>query len=280
MTVSSYLKKLSDGAIIRDTEKASIKRSIVMLKSRVEKYFGDSVREKLIFGSYTRNTILPRLMDEKSDIDYMVLFESDGVTPQSYLNRLKCFIENYYSTSEIKQDHPTIKLNLNHITFELVPALEGFWGGYKIPSKTDGIDDWISTSPNGFNTELTDKNTNHGYLIKPLTRLVKYWNAQNGYVFESYSLEQDIVNYSFNGTGFFSTPDLKSYFYEFMLDLSLSWNAPQWKKDKLSRAKTILKNVKNYEWQDQPYNAENEIKKLLPDPFVSKGLAATILGSR
>lgn len=145
--------------------------------------------------------------------------------------------------------------------------------------KSDNVDTWISTNPNGFNSELTDKNTSHGHLIKPLVRLIKYWNAQNGYVYESYSLEQDIVNYMFHGSGFLGSPDLKSYFYEFMCDLSLSWGSPQWKKDKVNRAKDILKNVKNYEWQNEPYSAEAEMKKLLPDPFVSKGLAASILGA-
>ena len=280
MTVGSYIKNLSDGAIIRDSEKDSIKRSIITLKSRLDKYFGTSVTDQFVFGSYTRNTILPRIMDERSDIDYMVVFKNDGITPQSYLNRLKSFVQHYYSSSEIKQSHPTIKLNLNHITFELVPALEQFWSGYQIPLKSDSADTWISTNPNGFNSELTDKNKNHGNLIKPLARLVKYWNAQNGYVYESYSLEQDIVNHQFYGSGFFGAPDLKSYLHEFMGDLSLSWGAPQWKKDKVSRAKEILKNVKNYEWQNEPYNAELEIKKLLPDPSVAKGLAATILGLR
>lgn len=278
MTVASHLKKLSDGAIIRDTEKDSIKRSIITLKSRLEKYFGASVTEQFIFGSYTRNTILPRSMDERSDIDYMVVFKNDDITPQSYLNRLKKFVESYYSSSEIKQSHPTIKLNLNHITFELVPALEKFWSGYQIPLKSESADTWISTNPNAFNSELTNKNTSHGYLIKPLTRLVKYWNAQNGYVYESYLLEQSIVNYQFHGSGFFGSPDLKAYFYEFMGDLSLSWGSPQWKKDKIERAKNILKNVKNYEWQNEPYSAEIEMKKLLPDP-ISKGLASSLLGS-
>lgn len=278
MTVVSYLKELSDGAIIRDLEKVSIDRSIITLKSRLEKHFETSITEQFIFGSYTRNTILPRSMDVHSDVDYMVVFKDDGITPQSYLNRLRKFVESYYSRSEIKQSHPTIKLNLNHITFELVPALKQFWSGYQIPQKNENVDAWISTNPNAFNSELTNKNASHGYLIKPLTRLVKYWNAQNGYVYESYLLEQSIVNYQFYGSGFLGSPDLKAYFYEFMGDLSLSWGSPQWKKDKVERAKNILKNVKNHERKNEPYSAEIEMKKLLLDP-ISKGLASSLLGS-
>ena len=277
MTVASYLSKLSGEAIIRNTEKESIRRSIVTLKSRLDKYFDDSIIDQFIFGSYTRNTILPRVMDSRSDVDYMVVFDDNGITPQAYLNRLKKFVENYYPKSVIKQSYPTIKLDLNHITFELVPALEQFWSGYKIPLKSDAVDTWVSTNPNGFNDELINKNTSHGSFIKPLVRLVKYWNAQNGYVYESYLLEKDIVTHQYHGSGFFGNPDLKSYFFEFIGDMYLSWAEPQWKKDKVNRAKGILKNVRDYEWRDESYNAENEIKKLLPNPYAAKAFSSGLL---
>jgi hypothetical protein len=63
-------------------------------------------------------------MDEKSDIDYMVVFSDRDYQPQTYLDRLRRFTEYYYQKSEIKQSHPTIQLELNHIRFELVPAVK------------------------------------------------------------------------------------------------------------------------------------------------------------
>ena len=123
MSVNSYLQDLGSSLVLNSNEKSSITTSIDTLKSRLTSYFGDNVLDKIIFGSYTRETILPRKVDENSDIDLMVVFENlDNYKPQSFLNRLKSFAETKYKTSEIYQSSPTVVLELNHIKFELVPA--------------------------------------------------------------------------------------------------------------------------------------------------------------
>jgi predicted nucleotidyltransferase len=276
MTVSSYLKNLSDNAIIRDQEKESIRTSIVTIKRRLESHFGDKIKDPFIFGSYTRNTIMPRSMDARSDIDYMIVFNDADVTPQSYLNWLKRFVESYYSSSERKQSHPTIKLDLNHITFELVPALKALGSGYKIPTRNDFGDDWMDTNPNDFNTDLTDKNKEHGSLIKPLIRLMKYWNAQNGYIYDSFGLEKWIIARDFTGLNIFHTPDLKKYFFQCIEELSTG-HLVETNKNKLNRAKTIVAEVKKLEADGDLATAEDKIKKLLPESVSVRSLAAALL---
>lgn len=269
MTVSTYLSALSGNAIIRDREKEDIQRSIEALKSRLASYFGDEIKEQFIFGSYTRNTILPRKIDDHSDIDYMVVFKDTDLMPQTYLDKLRRFVETYYTKSEIKQSHPTIQLKLNHIMFELVPALNDgfmFYDDYKIPKKS-GDNTWMDTDPNGFKSELTEKNQHHNNLIKPLVRLLKYWNVKNGRVYSSYSLEQWVVNFDFY-TGFFESPNLAKYLYQCFEEISTS-NLSEADAQKLRRAKEIIKRVKDFEAQDQQIQAETEIKKLLPEPPMS-----------
>lgn len=123
MSVNSYLNSLASDLVLSNDENESIKKSISTLETRLKNWFGSAVIESFKFGSYTRGTILPRKVDSDSDIDYMVVFDnSNNYNPQTYLNRLKSFVENYYSTSEIHQSSPTIVLKLNHIKFELVPA--------------------------------------------------------------------------------------------------------------------------------------------------------------
>lgn len=275
MTVATYLKRVSDGAIIRDSEKESIRTSIGTIKTRLNSYFGSDIKDQFIFGSYTRNTILPRSMDERSDIDYMVVFPNDDVTPQSFLNRLKKFVEYYYSSSEIKQSYPTIQLKLNHITFELVPAQKSWWH-YQIPAKTYGSDGWVDTNPNDFNKELTDKNKEYGYNIKPLIRLMKYWNAKNGYIYDSYKLEKWILDQTFHSSNFFGTPDLKECLYQCFEYLGTG-HLSQTNSNKVNRAKTIVRETKNLERQGQPALAENKIKTLIPDTSSSTKSAAEIL---
>ncbi len=259
MTVLSYLKRIADNAVLNDTEKSSIDTSRKTLESRLEYHFDDELFDKFIFGSSTRGTILPRKMDSKSDIDYMVVFSEDSYKPATYLNKLKLFAEKYYSTSLKYQSFPTIALELNHIKFELVPAIKSYYG-YQIPSSTSNYSDWVTTAPNDFNQILTRANVNNKSLIKPLVRLVKYWNAKNEYVFESYLLEKRIVEMSF-----WNCSDLKDYFYTTIENLSLGINDAQWKKDKLNKAKEVVKKTKEYERDSMPYFAESEIKKIIPE---------------
>lgn len=259
MTVLSHLKAVSSDAVLNEKEKKSISTSIQTLEQRLDRHFGKDVLERFKFGSSTRGTILPRKMDDNSDIDYMVVFSNKDFVPATYLNRLKKFVERNYSTSEVYQSSPTIVLSLNHIKFEIAPAITGFWGGYKIPAPSTDYKDWLSTDPNDFNQSLVKANTKNKSLIKPLIRLIKYWNAQNGYVFDSFLLEKEIVGMSFGNCS-----DLKDYFYEAIDCLSLgTWDA-QWKKDKLSKAKSTIHKAQKYENDSLIYSAEKEIEKLIP----------------
>jgi predicted nucleotidyltransferase len=257
-TSLTYLQKRSGGATLSTTEKSSISTSISTLISRLDSHFGSGVSNRFTFGSYTRDTLLPRKMDEHSDIDFMVVFAEGGYTPQTYLDRLRRFVEAKYSTSEIWQSSPTIVLELNHIKFELVPALKETWGSaYQIPNGTSA---WQSTNPNDFNSKLTAKHTAEGYHLKPAIRLMKFWNAQAGYVYDSYALEKWIVDQWFYGCS-----NQRDYLFSIIDKLSSSPFDAQWRKDRVQRAKNIVANTRKLETEGMPYSAEAEVKKLIPE---------------
>lgn len=254
MSVLSFLRSEASRAVLSDSELSSINTSIGTIQKRLNNYFGDTLKTHFLFGSYSRGTILPRSMDSHSDIDYMVVFEDGSYTPQTYLDRLRKFVEYYYSTSEIYQSSPTIVLELNHIKFELVPARESWLYGYEIPNGNGG---WLGTNPYDFNEKLTNANKNHNYLIKPTIRLAKYWNASNGYIFNSFLFEKLITNLYF-----WSCSNQKDYFFAVINALDTSNVYSQKSKDKINKAKKIVQNVLEYEAEDMPYMAEEEIKKL------------------
>lgn len=265
MTVNSHLESLASSLVLKGEEKTAVATSISTIDTRLLSYFSSSVKEKFQFSSSTRNTILPRKADEGSDIDYMVVFDTSSETlkPQSYLNRLRKFVDYYYSTSQIHQSHPTIVLELSHIKFELVPAIKpSLWSDYQIPSPSESFAEWMSTDPTGFNQKLTDKNTNNYSRIKPLVRLVKYWNALNGRHFSSYDLENYIVNaiYSF----FLYSAPLKDYFYAFWDMFSYGQGTPQYVANKVDGAKQHIATFKQYEQDGYPSLAEDKIWKILP----------------
>ena len=222
MTVLSHLNSVSSSAVLSTAEIDSINRSIATLEARLTSYFGSDIKSKFQFGSSTRGTILPRSMDGKSDIDYMVVFNNSDFKPNTYLQRIRRFVETHYSSSEIYQSSPTIVLNLNHIRFEIVPAIESWFSGLQIPAPASDFSEWINTDPNDFNAELTNFNVSNNSKIKPLIRLLKYWNATNNYPFESFLLEKEVINMNF----WFCT-DLKDYFYAAIESLNAGFFAPQ-----------------------------------------------------
>lgn len=256
MSVLSYLVNRASGAVLSGSENASIERSISTLQTRLNTYFDGDLETHFRFGSSTRGTNLPRSMDEKSDIDYMVVFKNGDSVPQTYLDRLRRFVETYYGRSEIYQSAPTIVLELNHIKFDLVPARSTWISGLQIPNWGGG---WLDTNPNDFNANLESTNRNNASLIKPTIRLFKYWNAVNGYVMDSYQFEKWLI-----GQFFFFDKNQKDYLFSAFDKLEFSWDAAQWRKDKLARAKQLVANVRAYEGRDMSTSAESEVKKLIP----------------
>lgn len=266
MSINSYLTNLANAAITRDQEKLAIQRSINNLQLRLKNHFGAQLANSLIFGSYSRATILPRSMDAHSDVDYLVVFADGGLRPQTYLDRLRRFAEMNYQSSDIEQSNPTMVLSLNHIRFELVPAIKDWLGSLQIPARATDSNDWINTDPTGFNDKLVSVNQANGSLIKPLVRLVKYWNATNNYPFESYLLERKIAEQSY-GFGFFglqTSRRLEDYFSLIVESLDVEWAAPQWKKDAVSRLKQFTAQAQMLERAGNNIQAEATIKKLLP----------------
>lgn len=259
MSVQSHLSDRSAQAILSDTERASIGTSVTTLQKRLDAYFKTALSDHFRFGSSTRNTILPRRMDANSDVDYMLVFSDSDSRPQTYISRLKRFAENCYNSSEIAQSSPTVVLTLNHIKFDLVPAINSYSAEYQIPGPASGFQDWISTSPNGFNQELSTANTQNGSRLKPTIRLLKYWNAMAGYIFDSYTLEQWVAR-----RYYYSCNTIRDHFFNCIENLQLEWGSAQWRQLKLERAQTIVANTKSYESRGESYSAETEIKRLIP----------------
>jgi hypothetical protein len=139
-----------------------------------------------------------------------------------------------------------------------VPALkDSYLTSYQIPNGTSA---WQYTNPNDFNNSLVTKNIAELFKIKPVIRLLKYWNAQNGYIYDSYSLEKWVITLSFS-----SAINLRDYLVTILDNLTLNYDQAQWRKDKLTRAKEIVAQVRKFEADDMPYSAEAEVKKLIPE---------------
>lgn len=260
MSINTYLSETASNLVLSAKEKDSITTSINTLESRLNSYFGSDIEEKFKFGSYTRVTILPRKVDENSDVDYMIVFDnSNGYKPQTFLDRLKRFAEARYSTSEIYQSTPTIVLELNNIKFELVPAYKS-WGTYYIP---DGNGGWMATYPNDFNCKLTEANNNNSYKIKPLVRLIKNWNVNvNYHDLASYRIEECIANnMQFAYYSCVNYTDYAKRAFDELKNITTDSNII----NRINKALARIEKAIEYENGEMPYSALLEIKKVFPE---------------
>lgn len=256
MSLLGFLTKTASLAVLTGDEQSSIITSITTLEYRLDRHFSPgTIKRKFRFGSSTRGTILPRAMDEHSDIDYMIVFSDSSYTPTTYLSRLRGFVEAKYPSSSIYQSHPTIVLELNHIKFDLVPATEAFFYGLQIPCINRG---WTTTRPNDFNAAIDRKNANHASLIKPAIRLLKYWNASSGYPFESFELEKRVCE-----IGFAHSANLRDIFFAIFDNLQCGIFSAKWITAEVTRAKVIVKKMRDLENRGATGLAELEARRLL-----------------
>lgn len=249
MSVNSYLNNLAEKAIVRDNEKNKIQVSVKAIKERLEQHFSSEVDKVFIFGSYKRGTIISRQFDDNSDVDIMVIFgkifggfyrleprNNYPKNPQTYLQKLRDFIELRYPNSICKQSFPAVVLELNHIKFDLVPAIIDDFGDYKIPNKQNWYQtkvlDWITTNPNDLDDALVNNQT-----LRRLVRVAKIWNAKQGRIYDSYELEKWITQQYFYA-------DLANHFYKFCELLPINYSLSQEKKNKIQRLKDLVRKAK------------------------------------
>lgn len=196
MSINTYLETVASKLIIKGDEKEAIGVSIDTFQGRMKDYFSKNesvnLKEIKIFGSYQRDTNLPQAIDYGTDVDIMLVMDDDGATPQTYLDRVRRAVEAKYPTSMIKQSSPTVVLQMLHIKFEITPAI---MYGYRYKIKNNQ-NQWMYTYCATDLNNLALANKNNYFMIKPVIRLLKYWNVKRNYKsFSSYELEKIVVNY-------------------------------------------------------------------------------------
>ena len=136
---------------------------------------------------------------------------------------------------------------MQHIKLDLVPTVieKSYWSGTTIHIPNSG-NNWQSTDPDGFNEILVRANTKYCSIVKPIIRLLKAWNCNNGYPYSSYQLEQIIADMNFNGdnyeTGFFYAIDklpTNNLTYAGQQKVNTLINSKKWIKEYLDRGDII-----------------------------------------
>lgn len=239
------------------SERANIKKSLIHLEGILSNNLKHEIQLIKRFGSYTRNTILPRSCDSESDIDILIVFNTSDkiLTPGTYRTGILNSISRAYPKSVVKKDFPTVKLELNHIMFDLVPCITQQNSNrlkYYIPHKND---EWLETYPNDVNDLLASKNQGYGNnIVRNVIRLCKHWNSTHGRPFDSYELEKWIVKrYLFKGD------NLYEKFLSIMNDIA----------GHIPHVNQALKHIRKYQGDRRTHPDEIKqlqwLKKLLPE---------------
>lgn len=247
MSIETYLKDVSSKLIVDSNENDKIIKSIDHFKYLMELYFGNNIQEIKVFGSYDRDTNLPRNIDSKSDVDIMVVFNDDGSKPQTFLDRIRRAVEHYYTSSDIKQSSPTIVLDMKHIKFEITPAIVKD-GLYYIKR----YDEWCVTYCFSDKSNLVEANKNNYYKIKPVIRLIKYWNiCKNSKNISSYLIETKIVEkFKYYTNGCYNLIEYLIVSFKY-LRMYVEQKTYQ---DKIDTAIEYLESAKKYEKDDYLYS--------------------------
>lgn len=255
MDTNAYLNKLDQYLILGNTEKEKIDKSISFIKQKLWGIFQDRLSDVKVFGSYTKDTFITQ--DEDADVDILVTFKSKDFQPQTYLNQIKSFAADNYPRSNVYPDHPTIAIELEHIKFEIVPAIFVSTDEVKIPAPRTKELKWILSNPSRIQTKLTQKDKDNKGLIKPAIRIIKYWNYLNEKPFSSFDIEKQIVN------KLYDCRDLKDYFHSASYSLTDIATTEQQKRF-VETMKEKRRRLKILEAHKIPEYIEPELSSILP----------------
>ena len=258
-SINSYLSSLASAYYISHAspENDQILTSVGNIKTKLLNTFGSKLLSVTTFGSYERDTILPRKYDRKTDVDILVKFNHAALdkSVSTYREWLLDFANVNYARSSTYKNFPTIVVELAHIAFDLVPAKEeGYNNQLSIPHAVYG---WQPTNPTEFNQLVSSANGRYTYIVKPIIRLLKAWNALADYPFTTYDLERQIATMSFQGD------DIQNGFF-YAIDRLNDNELTLASKSKLSTLRNNKYWVVQYLNRDDMPKAKESLHRILP----------------
>lgn len=197
-TLLQCIDTLIDNISVSDRQEENIKASV----SNIEGYLNDkenglSISRTFTNGSYERDTNIRPL----DDIDIFAVLKRDDwkneygqlPNPQSVLSRFKNYLNglNDYK-DKVSQNRPCVTIELSDKDFDILPSFELTGGGYEIPSYD--LKSWIRTYPELLTSDLESTHKECNNKLKPLIKVIKYWNRDKGKVIPSFHVEEVAIN--------------------------------------------------------------------------------------
>jgi len=251
---------------LKSEEYRLIEKTLHRLESGLNRKWKKAIEEIIPFGSYSRNTLLPRKYDPVTDIDLLVVITKKyrlkylRNTPMFFRKMLLNHLNALYPNETVREDFPAVRLELDFLIFDIVPALFEYGGKptkkiYSIPNHDLK---WEPISRENLKKEIAEKNKEFGNnIVRYIIRLCKHFNAAWQYPFKSFSLENKILRSSFS-----SDANLYDTFVNILSQINTNSG------DISGEISRILKEINYHKNNSSSFNNEetqlNNLIKLLP----------------
>lgn len=142
-------------------------------------------------GSYARNTMCA----SERDIDFLAIFNAYGKDKywerykddsRKFLYWVRDNLNDRYAATKVSSRQICVKLDFTQIVTDVTPGFARKGGGFLIPNGRGG---WMSTNPPFHTDFMAHADNEHKYALKPIVRLMKWWNISNGHHLQSLHME-------------------------------------------------------------------------------------------
>ena len=162
----------------------------------VRRHLNDAfaVDHSLLIGSYIRDTACRPL----KDIDLMVILNKAQYEityrrrqgPYALLTDVKRALATAYPKTRIRIDGQAVTMRFSEFTLDVVPAFairDVEEGDLVLPDSPGNS--WIRTNPKKHRRLMIEANKRSGDMLKPLVKMAKAWNRNNGDILNGFHIE-------------------------------------------------------------------------------------------
>ncbi len=146
--------------------------------------------DPMLTGSYSRKT----LVRQERDIDVMAVFDVEKYWKNYEQNSnalvylVREALNKQYGKSDVSASGAAVLMQMTVFNVDVVPVFRRKGGGYLV---SDGAHHWKATNP-PYHYELMEQRNKADARLKPLVKLLKYWNIVNDAKLESFHLEMAV----------------------------------------------------------------------------------------
>ena len=186
-TVTQGFNELRDRFPMTQIQSDSAKVKVDSIKQ----FFNDKfvmAESAITIGSYARSSIIrvERDIDILVPLSYPHYKDTYNHDPQAFLYMVRDALNTKFGSTTVSSKKVAVKLDFSTIAVDVVPCFKRQGGGYLMPS---GSGNWKATNPPFHTNLMKEANVQHSDKLRPLVKLMKFWNITNGHHLSSLHVE-------------------------------------------------------------------------------------------